>query len=159
MCRISAFNDLNDAVAELKRYNKIGSHGHISERIYEILSCYIGKTYGVHKSIIGILQVYGFSNTPEFQDLLHICDEYGYQSYSRDISSTLRSVLHNKAEKSPGTIIELYSNLYDVFIKYDMFKDKKWITAMENGELNLVSPIDDITRTMAAYMSVRLNFR
>lgn len=154
--KICAYNDPQVALHALELYENSGSYESIDMKIYESLVHYIRNNISCHDVLIGILCACGFNNDYRLQTLIETavqCDSI----YGHDLSEQMKSVLgtyknsdKNRFEIPPAyKVLNIkYSQLYDVLLKYNLFKDKEYTDNSYSLKLNLSSVIRDIRRVM-----------
>ena len=149
------YDDPQKAINALHAYRKVGSSEKISLEIFIALGSYISKENGINELLINLIGNLGYRDDPRLQYLNELAVTYGVESSTRDLSPTYRTMLHNIANKKADTLVPLYSAFYDVIVKYDFFKGKKYSLARrEVEELDLSEEVNDIYN---AYMKWYIN--
>ena len=164
LIEICRFAEPDVAIRALTTFNAIGDHHSYSFSIYILLSNYIRKEISIHDMLIGIICSYGYKNSTQFQQLLSILNPYIINEHGifRDLPVLLREELHNFKNIKDITdekfiLVNLYSNLYDIIIKYNFFKDKKYYSEMikyYSEMVNLQKEIWDIHMTVLNFKYV-----
>ena len=133
---IARYKELNDALNALYNFNLVGYHDRKSFMIRQLIISYINNENGMNETILGMMSVYGLDKIPEFQQLHKRAVAIGCKNLDKDIPVDYKASLHNYKSNYPDSLHALYSDLYDAFVKFDYFKNKKYKNKSEN-ELNL----------------------
>lgn len=120
---VAEYEDVNDALAALHAFKSVGYHTKTAYALYQSLQNYINGIYGINEAITGMIAVYGYRDDPRFQYLMETAISYGVANDTRDLPQYYRAALHNLKDMKPDSIIVIYSDIYDVFVKYNFFKD------------------------------------
>lgn len=126
LIEICRFTNAQDAIDALHLYNSIGSHTLPSIQINQVLSSYIFGEISIHDCMIGMIAACGYRNHPALQTIIQMGVTYGVKHGDRDLPMLLREEVNNMRAAAPYHMVSVYANLYDVFIKYDFFKDNKY---------------------------------
>lgn len=143
LIKICKYDDPQKAIDALNLYNNIGSHDKISISLYNILINYIDKDISLNDLLLGIFTIFGFKEDPRLQELIQLTFTYEQNSNDKtDISPMLRCEIRNFRDKYPLSLYRIYSNLYDIIVKYYFFKDEKYHSDV--NFINLSEIIKDI---------------
>lgn len=139
---VCKYSNPNDAVAKLHEYKHYGDHTNESLKIYQCLAAYIQKQLGINEAITHILAFNGYQNDAGLQYLNERALSYGVKSSDRDLPIRLKADLRLDLYHY-GSIVTKYADIYDVFVLYNYFTDKKYVDAAED-EIDLDEPISRI---------------
>lgn len=145
LCSICSYDNIQTAVNALSYYNNIGGHGYTSKQIAAVINSYIDKSIGIHDLLIGIISIAGFKHDINFQELMNFLGQFlKVVASTTDVPLWFRKeLLCMKNSKNP--LMNIYSNLYDLVIKYDFFKGHEFQTDPLTRPLSgVLSDIDEI---------------
>ena len=145
VCR---FKDPQEALDALHQYTCVGWHTNMARNIYMSIINYVDEVYGINEAIISMITCFGYSNDPRLQYLCEEAISYGVENDARDLPQYYRAALHNLRTGKPDSLIVLYSDIYDVFVKYNWFKDSK--------DENLSAEVNDIIDVARKYAFTRI---
>jgi len=144
---IKRFVSAQSAIDALRSYKRVGTPQRIGLLIHNALATYIRKEAGIHETIMAIIAGNGYRDDPRLQQLNERAISFGYHTGSRDIPAMMRQMLHNLANKNELTLWSWYSKIYDIFVLYEFFVDKKYTEPLPE-ELELSEPISYIIDAM-----------
>lgn len=147
LVEISSFKDPQKAINAMNRYNRVGSHTNLAISVYNVLISYLLKEVSLHEFIMGIIALFGYRDDRRFQELLQRTMTTGVQQYKRsDLPLQLKDQLHI-FKRSANHLFCFYSDLYDLVVFYDFFKDRKY---QENTiyDVDLSEVIERIFKTI-----------
>lgn len=145
---IKRFCSAQDAINALRSYKRIGSPKRVGLMIHNALASYIRKEAGIHETIVAIIAGNGYREDPRLQQLNERALAFGNKSMDRDLPFIMRQMLHNIANKNELTLFPWYSKIYDIFVMYDFFKDKKYTDVLPE-EMDLCEPISHILKILS----------
>lgn len=146
---IKRFSSAQDAINALRSYKRVGSPKRVALMIHNALVSYIHKEAGIHETIVAIIAGNGYREDPRLQQLNERALAFGCRYKDRDIPFIMRQMLHNIANKNELTLFPWYSGIYDIFVMYDFFQDKKYTDPIPE-ELDLHEEIAHIMKVMGA---------
>lgn len=117
---IADYEDPNVALRVLKEYNMLGYHGIAAPKIYSMIQYYMDDIYGIHEVIMGIISISGFKDDQRLQHVNELARVNGVDNKCKDLTPIFKESLTYLKNKEP--IFKLYSDIYDIFLKYDFFK-------------------------------------
>ena len=124
---IEDYNNPDDAISALTRYQNIGSGDEIASGIYIIINEYIKGNININNTIIGILNIFGFKEDPRLQQLHEANILYNkYSSSDKRISSQYHHILPQLATTHPNSLFNIYYSIYNIFEKYNFFMSDKY---------------------------------
>lgn len=138
---ISRYKDPQDAVNALIISNNIGSTEKVDMQLYNSISAFIDGSVNVHDFIVGVLCIFGFKNDPRLSVVIDIGIGFGANHSSLDLPVIFREELPTLADRYNNNLFKLYSDIFNVVVKYDFFKDEKYHIGIQH--LNLSSAISD----------------
>ena len=141
MVPIKRFNNPQDAINALGSYKIVGTNNKLGLLIHNALATYIQKECGVHECIVSIIAGNGYRDDPRLQYINERAIAFGNRSRDRDIPVLMRRYLHNIANTDPNPLWQWYSRIYDIFVLYEFFEDKKYTEPLPE-ELDLHEEID-----------------
>lgn len=144
---IKRFCSAQDAINALRSYKRVGNPKRVGLMIHNALASYIRKEAGIHETIVSIIAGNGYRDDPRLQQLNERALSFGCKYKDRDIPYIMRQMLHNIANKNELTLFPWYSGIYDIFVMYDFFKDKKYTDPLPE-ELDLHEEIGHIMKVM-----------
>lgn len=142
LCPIARYDNVDDAVSALHSTTINGSHDSIVNAIRDMVNMYANYELGLHECIMSIFTINQWNIDPRFQVLNDKAISYGVTSSQHDISESFRTMLHNIKSANRGSLDELYSDMYDIIVKYNWLKDKS------------SSTIDDVTKEICRRLNV-----
>lgn len=140
LIEICKFNNAQDAINALHLYNSAGSHSFMGLQINKILSEYILRHISIHDCIVGLISSYGDRNHPGLQSIIQMGVTYGTKHTDVDLPVLLREEIKNMRGLHP--FVTIYANIYDVFVKYNLFRDKLYIDII--GTPKMVPILKDV---------------
>lgn len=123
---IARYKDPNDAINAMKAFNKVGYHTRNPFFLRQTIISYLDKEIGLNESILGIMSIFGLNKHPEFQRLTTEAVAYGIKNGDPDLLVGYMTKIHQYKDRYPDSLFRLYSDMYDVFVKFNFFKDKKY---------------------------------
>ena len=120
---IAEYKDPNGALHGLMTFSTVGSHDRLAAHIYRMIKTYVDGDYGIHETILGIIADAGYRDDPRFQYLNELAISYEVSNLSKDLPVRFKEALHSLQDIHPGSCATAYSDIYDVFVKYDFFKN------------------------------------
>ena len=139
---VAEYDNVNDALKALHAYQSVGYHTKMAYNIHQSITNYIDEVYGINEAIIGIIAAAGYRDDPRLQYLNEEAIHYGVTNKDRDLPQYYRAALHNLKTTKPDAVISVYSDIYDVFIKYNFFKDIE----------DLANPVNDVIACINKYI-------
>lgn len=139
LCR---YRDPQMAFAALNMYSNVGSHEKLELSLYSTICAFLDKIIPLHDLIVGTMCLFGYNSDPRVQMLTDVAISYGVKSYRDDLPQLFREDLPQMSTQFNNPLFDVYSELFNVFIKYDMFRDKKYHEGFD--KLDLKDPIKDI---------------
>lgn len=126
LIEVASFNNIEDAIKCMYLYNNIGSHSSLAVSIYTIIKSYIDKLISIHELIIGIISEFGFKDHPLLQQVIQIAVSYGALQDHEDLPLLFREELPNMKNSFNNFLLNFYSDLYDLVVRCNFFKDKRY---------------------------------
>ena len=153
MSMLYKYTDPNDAIKELTNLKNVGNASELAHKLYITIAAYISKIHGINETILLILSQLGYRDHPSMQYLSERAISYGVKSTDRDLpalyrndlradSGMFRTELHMAFEEN-RMLIDLYADIYDVFVAFDFFKGREYQDVAED-ELDLAEPVRQI---------------
>lgn len=139
LCR---YKDPQMAFDALNMYSNIGSHEKLEVSLYSTICAFLDKMIPLHDLIVGSMCLFGYNSDPRIQMLTDVAISYGVKSYDDDLPQLFREDLPNMSSQYDNPLFDTYAKLFNVFVKYNMFRDKKYRKGFD--ELDLKDPIKDI---------------
>ena len=146
---VAEYDNLEDAVKALHAYQSVGYHTKSAYNVYQSIANYIKKVYGINESIIGMIASFGYRDDPRLQYLNEEAIHYGVTNKDRDLPQYYRAALHNLKTVKPDAVIGMYSDIYDVFVKYNFFPG---IDFDRDNDIDLSKPVNDIIACVNRYI-------
>jgi hypothetical protein len=149
LVEIAKFKGAQNAINALNKYNNIGSHMDNATQINQILISYIQEHITLHELIIGIISSFNWKDSAQLQEVLAFAITHGILDYKNkyDLPITLKDdLLIMKNDSNP--LFKIYSDLYDLIIKYKCFTNLKFKKNIE--DLNLSKAIKEITNIVVS---------
>lgn len=141
---VAEFDDINDAIKALYQYKKVGTHTNLGSVICSIVESYMDDVYGVNEAIINMIAASGFRDDIRLQYLNEKAMSYGVSNKDKQLPQYYVAALHNLKDNEPDTTISIYSDLYDIFVKYDFMK--------EVDDDNISDVVYDLTTAMYSFV-------
>ena len=135
---ISTYTDINTALKDLTRFNNVGSHIKWATQAYHITALYINQDISLQEFLIGMLSLFGYRDHPMLQALIEYSLSLGVNMQSNKLCIELVDNLYHF--KSRHFIFRMYSDLYDLLVLFNFFKDNKY--HIPNVEPDLSNFID-----------------
>lgn len=139
LCR---YKDPQMALNALSMYSNVGSHEKLEVSLYSAICAFLDKMIPLHDLIIGSLCLVGYKSDPRIQMIADVAVSYGVMSYNDDLPQLFREDLPNMSSQFDNPLFDVYADLFNVFVKYNMFRDKKYHEGFDR--LDLKNPIKDI---------------
>ena len=143
---VARYKNATDAIKAMNAYNRVGYHLKSAYLLRQLIVSYIQKENGLNETILGMMSIYSLSTMPEFQEINMKAISYGTENLARNIPYDFRVELQHAKVDKPDSLLGLYSQLYDAFVKFDFFKIKKY-TEPQPDEL-------DIETETTAFMNI-----
>lgn len=143
---ICTYADPQVAIDQLSKFNRVGSHNYRDISIYSLLKSYIDKEISTHELIISILVEFNFREDPRLQNLIEFAMSHNVHKCMKEFPAFYSGQIRVMKDNKPESLFVLYSNLYDLVVKYNFFKDKKYQELSD--DLNLSTEINDIVKTV-----------
>lgn len=121
---IASYKDIYDAMRDLNRFNCVGSHADWALQCYNIIYFYLTKEISLQNMMIGILSAMGYKNHPMLQALIEYSLSLGVNNQSMEPCMELVENLPHF--KKRHFLFRMYSDLYDLLVLFDFFKDPKY---------------------------------
>lgn len=132
---ICIYDNPQAAIDDLSRFNRVGSHVKRDFDIYNIIKSYINRDISTHDFIIAILTIFNFTESSGLYSIIEVAVTYCETNSKLEFSSSYLEIIGKINSSYPNTIFTIYSKLYDLLIKYNFFKDKKY--RVDNVNLSL----------------------
>lgn len=142
---VCTYADPQVAMDQLVKFNKVGSHMDRDYSLYTMIKNYIEKEISTHELIVGILVEFNYREDCRLQNIIEFAVGHNAHRSIREFPTFYSYQIREMKEMKPESLFVLYSNLYDLIVKYDFFRDKKY-QDIEN--LNLSDELTDITKVM-----------
>jgi hypothetical protein len=146
LVEICAYDNPQSAIDALYQFNKVGSHIKTDFDIYGIIKSYIEKNISTHELIISILVVYNFREDCRLQNIIEFAVSHNAHRCMKEFPSFYADQISRMRDNKPESLFPVYSNLYDLIVKYDFFSDRKY---QNIDDLDLSSEIRDINKVIA----------
>lgn len=143
---VCAYDNPRSAMDALARFNKVGSHHDEDLNIYNTILSYIDKNISTHEFIIGLMVIFNYNSNSKLQLLNEYAMSYHVDKNMQEFSVSYLEIIARMKKTYPDSLFGLYSDLYDLIVKYDFFKDKKYQKNLD--DLNLSIEITDVYQTM-----------
>lgn len=124
LVKIADYSDIDVAIKDLVRFNTVGAHGKWALQCYNITLRYLLKEISLQDLMIGIMTVFGFGKEPVLQALIDYCLSLGLDPKSFEPNMEVAANLPHIKHRHP--VFRMYSDLYDVLVLFDFFKDPKY---------------------------------
>lgn len=121
---ISTYTDINTAIKDLTRFNNVGSHIKWATQAYRIIYLYIRKDISLQEFLIGMISLFGYRDHPMLQTLIEYSLSLGVDMRSN--TPCMELVENLPHFKSRHFIFRMYSDLYDLVVLFNFFKDAKY---------------------------------
>lgn len=142
---ICAYDNPQVAMDQLVKFNKVGSHLNRDFSLYTMIKNYIEKTISTHELIIGIMVEFNYQEDCRLQNIIEFAVGHNAHKCAWEFPAFYSYQIKEMKENKPESLFVLYSNLYDLIVKYNFFKDKKY---QDLDNLTLSDEISDITKVM-----------
>lgn len=152
LIEICRFDDPQQAIISLNKFNKVGSHHNVNLQIYHLLSKYITRDIKLHDILIGIISLFGYQNDMKLQEVMQLMSYYdkGYGIKSR-LELNLPAFELRMLRDNPNHLFRIYIDLYDLIVKnYNCFTDKKF---QDSQEPDLSEVIENVFRIITIIFS------
>lgn len=126
LIEIQRYNDPQECLEQLHLFNRAGSHELTSIQLYNILVNYIDKNIHIHDLLIGLISLFGYKNDPRLQEVIQVCISHGTQHSTESFPVLFLEELSTLKDSSSNHLFKIYSDLYDVLLTYNFFKDRKF---------------------------------
>lgn len=130
---ICEYNDPQQAINALIVHSHIGDHDKVFMKILKVLEQYIEGNVGMNTTLISFISVLGYRDDLRLQYLNELSIKYDDDQAGRDISQFHREMLHNEKYANKNSLVALYSDIYDLFVEFDFFKQYKSIDDIETS--------------------------
>lgn len=150
LIEICKYKDPQDAINSLNLFNNAGSHQPINLKIYSTIIPYIDNNISINDLILGIIVIFGFKNDPRFQYLIETSRQYILEvngKIDKDLPPLWREELRHFKDRYPDSLFTYYSNIYDIMVKYNFFKDERYNLDI-NEHPDLSDVINDIIKVI-----------
>ena len=150
LIHVGTYTDVNVALEDLARYNKIGSHTKWATQAHHITCLYIKKEISLQEFLIGMFSVFEYKDHPMVQALIAYAISMGVNMQSNEPCMELVEDLpHFKARHF---IFKMYSDLYDLLVLYNFFKGAKYNVKIKDLDIT-----DFINKLPAIFLTNRLD--
>lgn len=140
LTEIARYKDPQVAINKLVECNRLGNQLSITKSIYESLLGYIKKDNTLIQSILSIIAIFGYKETPEYQMLI--------ETITRNSILKLKIMIASlDSEKENNKLYGYFISIYNIFEKYKFFTDKKYDLDL-NEYIILKDEINDIIKIM-----------
>lgn len=136
---IAEFNNPQDAINALISCNHLNDHNETFFKIIKVLTQYIDGDVGMNSTLISMISILGYRDDGRLQDLNRLSIIYNDDQSAKDISQQHRLMLHQEKDVSTNALISIYSDLYDLFVLNDFFKDYKTIDDVDTETIQKFS--------------------
>lgn len=141
LIEIARYDDPQKAINAMILCNNAGNHTATDIKIYNAIISFIDEDISLHDLLISFLCIFGYKEDPRLQDVIETVISYN-DNNSRNFSDLFRYEIVNYANTFDNPLYGLYSDFYNVIVKYDFFKDQKYHKGLES--LDLSDVINDI---------------
>lgn len=124
LVKISSYDSPQKAINDLNRFNHIGTHAQWALQCYNITMSYLYREISLHDLLIGIISIFGYRNHPLLQALIEYSLSLGVNRQSHDICMTMVENMPHFKKRSH--VFKLYSDLYDLVVEFNFFKESKY---------------------------------
>lgn len=146
---ICMYDNAQSAIDALSKFNKVGSHIKLDNDIYNIIISYIDKHLSTHEFIVSIISAYNFKEDPLLQQIIQFAISYGVHKCMKEFPSFFVTQLSRMRTTESRSLLVMYSNLYDLMVKYDFFKGKKYQLDVDTiNDIDLSKEISDISQAV-----------
>lgn len=153
LIEICKYKDPQDAINNLNLFNNSGSHQPMNLKIYTTIISYLNDNISINDMILGIIVIFGFKNDPRLQYLIETSRRYIMEvngKIDKDLPPLWREELRHFKDRYPDSLFIYYSDLYDIIVKYNFFKDDKYnLNVNEHPDLSDV--INEIINMFIKY--------
>ncbi len=146
---ISEFANPQDAINALITCNHLYDHNATFLKIIKVLAEYIIGNVGMNQTLISMISVLGYRDDGRLQDLNRLSIVYNDDQSARDISSVHKLMLHNEKDNNMNGLVSVYSDLYDLFVLNNFFKDYETIDDVDTATIRKFSK--DVLSTLRSY--------
>lgn len=162
---VARYENAQQAYNTLRVLNNVGDHDSRFIKLYNHIISYINKDISCHELVMFMINESYFRNikdVPVYQNFLHILVLDGANNCQADISNLLKEDLGRWT--SPNyyapddnnwemyVLMNMYSDLYNVVVEFNFFKDKRYHDA--SGDINLSVPIHKIGEIYRKYLNI-----
>ena len=144
LVEICTYDNPQSAIDAIAKFNKVGSHIQRDFDIYSVINNYIQKDISTHELITSILMVYNFREDPRLQNIIEFAIAHNAHKCMKEFPSFYADQITRMRDHKPESLFPLYSNLYDLVVKYNFFSDRKY----QSDDLDLSTEISDISKIM-----------
>lgn len=149
---IRTYHSPQQAITDITFFNNVGSHTDYAIRSYRVLLSYINREISLNDALIGILVAFGFKESVEIQEVIQTGITYGCNHVDVDLPVPYRDMLPVLRDHAKNFLVKKYSNLYDLMVKWNFFKDEKFKDAQSG--IDLSEEIRDITDVMIEFVGM-----
>lgn len=149
---ISRYKNPDDAFDAMTMCMNAGSHQTINLALFTSIAAFIDGYITVNDLILGIISLLGFRNDPRLQTIMEVSISFGVNQNKSDLPALFREELPSMAKRYDNNLFDLYAKIYNIIVKYNFFKDKKYHIGTEN--IDLTDPISDIVRASETIIGI-----
>ena len=143
---ICTYDDPQTAIDALSRFNKVGSHHKRDFKVYLMIRDYIDKLISTHDLIVGIMTIVNYDNDPRLQEILAYAVAHNVNKSMKEFPAFYADQIAILRDRCPDSLFPIYSNLYDLIVKYNFFNDRKYQSGDE--DINLSEEISDVFKIL-----------
>lgn len=146
---ISRYKNPQDAIDAMNMCHNAGSHQKTNMVLFNSIAAFIDNHISVNDLVIGVLCIFGYERDPRLQNIIEVAISFGVKSSKLDIPVIFREELPSMGDRYENSLFDLYSDVYNIIVKYDFFKDERYHNSCD--KLDLSSPIYDIMKAADKY--------
>ena len=136
MVPIARYKKAQDAINALQIAKKSNGPFDINLSLYETLITYIHHDSDINSTIINIISSFGHREDPMLQQLIESIHTVPETKDGRDVNPILREDMQHFRNAYKNTLWPVYASIYDVFVVFDFFKDKRKYVEPEYPDLS-----------------------
>ena len=146
---IAEFKTAQEALRALSAYSTIGTHARSDIKILTVLDDYLQQITGMNTTIISMISSMGYRDDARLQYLNELSIIFGDDLMGTDISPLHRESLYAISQQHPESLAPLYSEIYDVFVKYNFFNKYEHVDDL--GKDLIKNVLSDINSAYSKY--------
>lgn len=133
---VARYKNAQKAINALQIAKKSNGPFDINLSLYETLIAYINRDSNINNTIINIISSFGHREDPKLQQLIESIHTVPETKDGRDVNPILREDMQHFRNIYVDTLWPIYASIYDVFIIFDFFKDKRKYVEPEHPDLS-----------------------